>query len=182
MTLLEDFKLFLKDTNGLVIWALGGGLFGAVAAKFVGISPPWPSSGTALTCAALLLALMRVFLNHRTISKINAVRKFRLSNIFLILSTIFYLISFSLFVYPNTKGESIVSGFVCTPSARSIYDNCPFLSSDEIAQAGYEADQLWTQESITANEVSLFMLWVSAFCLFINSVGLFVIYARKIKR
>lgn len=180
-SLLDEFKDFIKDTNGLVVWALGSGVFGAILAKFGGISPPWPPAGTAITCAAMLLSLIHTFLHFRRTAKARTAKSLRLSNYILIICVISYLFFFSMFVESNTKGESVVLGFECTNEAKSVYSNCPYLTYEEIAQANYIVEKLWTKFSITIMQISLFSFWIASFVFFINSVGIFVLYSRAKK-
>lgn len=177
---LHEFKLFVQETHGLVAWALGAGILGALVANFVGISPPWPTAATPLTCAAQLLVLMGVFLFHRKTSRNKAQVQFKVSSFLVALSLIFYLILFSLFVINvPTNGSAVITGFSCTNDALNVFNNCPFLTTDDLAKAGYDIEELWTKLSISVNRTIIFCLWLSLFSSFIYAAGIFVVYTRN---
>ena len=179
---LQEFRTFVQETNGLVVWALGAGVLGALVANFAGISPPWPSAATPITCGAQLLVLMGVFLFYRNTSKKNAQRHFKISVALAGLSLVLYLLFFSLFVFElPTNGSVVVAGFTCLETASEVLANCPFLTLDDLAKASYDVEQLWTKLSITLNRTAVFVLWVTLFSCFIYAAGIFVVYARKQK-
>lgn len=178
-TLLDEFRGFLKDSRGLVVWALAGGALGAVVAEFTGVAPPWPAQGAALTCAALLLALMRIFLFRRDIDLHEAQRRFTRACWALAAIVASYLTLSALFTFESTSGVRYVSGFLCTSDAASVYDTCPFLGPTPLAEAGYEAAELWTLPSIAIMRLALFACWIASFVLFMTAVALFVIYTRR---
>ena len=78
-----------------------------------------------------------------------------------------YLLEVSRYTYqtPTTK-ERWAAGFVCTADALVVFgEKCPNLGIDELRGAEYEAERLWTRESITVVQVSLVVLWLLAFML-----------------
>ena len=176
---LQEFKSFVKETNGLIVWAVGAGVLGAVAAHFAGVAPPWPDAATPLTCAALFLVLMYVFLQHRGLNKASAQRRFSRSAVVLVLCLLLYLLIYSLVVVRNpATTEHLVTGFYCTAEARRIYKDCPFLTQEHLAQANYQVHLLWTSWSHSVSRIVLFSLWLATFCLFMYSSAVFVIYTK----
>ena len=56
-----------------------------------------------------------------------------------------------------------MKGFTCSPEAQMIYkDKCPYLGVDELRGAEYEAERLWTVQSIAVVKVALAALWLIA--------------------
>jgi hypothetical protein len=136
-----------------------------VAAAFVGVSPPWPRGVTLIT-AVMIIIMMITFcsLLNDTPRRILALAT-TASLVALMLLTPAYLASLSLFTYetPTTK-EHWAKGYVCTDEATLLYkDKCPNLGVDELREAEFEAERLWTTQSITVVRLGLDLLWVGAF-------------------
>lgn len=127
------------------------------------------------------LSLIIAFLYFRN-SSLKSVRIAVLwSVIIFFLLCVCYIFAISLFVFEApTTGERFVSGFICKPDGSiiaSLYrEQCPFLSSDALASATYEADRLWTQFSISVVRTFIFINWILLFTSFVFSVSLFIAY------
>ena len=183
-TVLDDFKLLLKEFRGLSLWAFGGSLVIPFAADLADLSPPWPSKIVPVTAVVELLALVLVFhfcreAKPRTVSVVLA-----LSAALFAVSGIAYLSAVSYFVYevPTTK-ERFVKGYECTPDAQLVFENrCPDLGIDELKTAEYESERLWTRRSITVTRTGLATLWSIVFVALSVALGSFLQYAMNTKK
>ena len=64
---------------------------------------------------------------------------------------------------PTTK-ERFVKGDVCTQQALLVHGAaCPDLGIDELRDAEYEAERLWTNQSIARVRMGLVSLWCLVF-------------------
>lgn len=183
-TVLDDFKLMLKEFRGLSLWAFGGALTVPFAADLGDLSPPWPPGIVPVTAVVELIALVLVFhfcreAKSRTVSLVLA-----LSAALFAISGIVYLSGVSYFTYevPTTKAR-FVKGYECTPDAQLVFKNrCPDLGIDELKTAEYESERLWTRKSIAITRTSLATLWSVVFVALSVVLGSFLQYAMSIKK
>ena len=134
-------------------------------AAWLGIAPPWPAGSQYFTIAieAILLGATAAALHG---VERGALRRLVVAaSVVLVLGGMAYLAGFNTFTYVTpTTGEHWVKGYVCTSDALSLYkEKCPFLDKDELSQAEYEAQRLWTLPSITVVKVALAALWFASF-------------------
>jgi|GEM_PF-3473492 len=145
---------------------VAGALLPMVAA-WLGFAPPWPGGSQYFTVAleAILLGSMAAALNG--VSRGTLRRLVTTATIVLVAGGMIYLAGFNTFTYVTpTTGEHWVKGYVCTPEALSLpgyKEKCPFLDKDELKDAEYEAQRLWTLPSITVVKVSLAAIWFASF-------------------
>jgi len=145
---------------------VAGALLPMVAA-WLGVAPPWPTGSQYFTLAleAILVGATAAALHG--VSRGLLRRLVVASTVVLVLGGMTYLAGFNTFTFVTpTTGEHWVKGYVCTPEALSLpgyKEKCPFLDKDELSQAEYEAQRLWTLPSITAVKVSLAALWFASF-------------------
>src|SRR3546814_17637277 len=63
----------------------------------------------------------------------------------------------------QATGERFAMGTECTADARTVFgDTCPRLGMDALRSAEYEAERLWTRESIDAWRLRLVAAWAVA--------------------
>jgi hypothetical protein len=101
--------------------------------------------------------------------------------VLLVGSTLVYFSLFSYFTY-TTPGKKVrmVKGFVCTPMAAKVYkDACPDLGMDELNQAEYEAERLWTRSSILIARLGLTAFWLLTFLALSVILGSFLVYQLR---
>ena len=120
---------------------------------------------------------------HRLRAASNAAinRMIVVAAVMLALASTAYLLAGSLYIYqtPTTK-ERWVKGFTCSPEAQMIYkDKCPYLGVDELRGAEYEAERLWTVQSIAVVKVALVAVWlIACIALTILIANMLVYYLR----
>jgi hypothetical protein len=146
-----------------------GALAGMVAvpatASAAGLTPPWPP-GTWIATAmigAVIVALLRAPLQR--LPRIGVTRIIAITSAVLVLAAAGYLYASSVYVYqvPSTNAR-LAKGFVCTPEALLVYKNrCPQLGLDELREAEFEAERLWTPASVAIVRVGLGALWAATF-------------------
>jgi hypothetical protein len=178
---LAEFKWLLSEFRGLSLWALGGGLAVPFAAQLAELSPPWPPAVVGVTAVAELVALVFVFQFLKTASKRRTGIVLGCGAVVLGLATLAYLALFSYFTY-TTPGKSVrlVKGFVCTAEAAQVYrEKCPDLGMDELNEAEYEAERLWTRRSILIARLSLTTTWLISFLALSTILGSFLTYQRR---
>jgi hypothetical protein len=149
----------------LIAALVGASLILPFAGTWAQTSPPWPRGIAPLTSVFGLGAIVFAFQLLRS-SHAAAIHRFWLVGSFaLVLTFASYLALFSRFTYeiPST-GELRAKGFVCTPEALLVYKGkCPDLGSDELRDAEYESERLWTTGSLTTVKIALVMLWILGF-------------------
>jgi hypothetical protein len=178
---LPGFRDLLKEFRRLALWGAGGAAV-PFAAQLVSLSPPWPKGIVAITSTVELVTLGFVYQflresKQRTINRVLAVTAAALA-----VAGSAYLIGNSLYTFeaPTTK-ERFVKGYVCTANARIVYQaKCPDLDIDDLAGAGYEAERLWTEGSITTVRFALDALWLGAFIALSALLGAFVVYQSQV--
>jgi hypothetical protein len=179
---LVGFKELLSEFRGLSIWAVGGSLAVPFAAALASLSPPWPPAIVLVTAVAELVALIYVYqflksAKRRTINRIIAA-----TGPALVILGAAYLVGVSLYTYevPTTK-QRFVKGYVCTEEAVSVFkQKCPDLGIDELKQAEYDADRLWTSRSIAMTRLAIVALWLAAFVALAILVGSFLVYQMQV--
>jgi hypothetical protein len=149
---------------------LGWAIFIVPALPFVfgaiGISPPWPPGIQIMTAAVQVVTIAAFLLIVPGLERRTMNRYFVASTVALIVCGGGFLIAQSAFVFQApTTGERFVKGFVCTADAQLLYKNkCPFLGQDEIQGTEYDAERLWTLQSIALTRVTIDALWLCSFC------------------
>jgi hypothetical protein len=162
-------------------WAIVALLVLATAAGFAGFAPPWPPGAGPI--AGVLAAIAFVALDQRlrghgassnsttAASAANrsaiasaANRVVIASAVVLVLAACGYLAASSEYVFAAPNNDRFVKGFACSPDALLLYkDKCPNLGLDELRGAEYEAERLWTEQSIAIVRVALDALWCLTF-------------------
>jgi len=162
-------------------WAVVGIVAVPFGAAYGALTPAWPP-GVEIVSAILgvvTFMLTAHWLRGATVAAIN--RTIAIAAIVLGLSSTAYMLTASVFIYqvPTTK-ERWTKGFTCSPEAQLLYkDKCPHLGVDELRGAEYEAERLWSVQSIAVIKVALLTVWLAA-CLSLAALvgGLFMHYTR----
>ena len=181
---LSDFKALLHDFRGVSLWAVGGGLAVPFAASLADLAPPWPPGIVGVTAVVELLTLVFVYQFFQFAGKARINRALLSSAVLLIALGVAYFVLFSLFTYTTQpKKLLLVKGFICTPEAAAVYKGkCPLLGFDEVKEAEYEPERLWTQGSLAASRVVLSAVWLGSFLALSAVLGSFLVYQRRIGR
>jgi hypothetical protein len=180
---LDGFKELLKEFRELGLWAAGGATV-PFAAHLVSLSPPWPKGIVVVTSVVELIALVFVYQfvksgRRRTVNRILMVGALAMT-----VAGMVYLLGNSIYTFevPTTK-ERFVKGFVCTENAQLVFkERCPALDLDDLATANYEAERLWTPESIAMTRVGLVFFWLVAFVALSVTIGSFVVYQAQLRK
>jgi hypothetical protein len=149
------------------LWGLAGALALPPVAAAGSLTPPWPPAVVVLTVVSQVTSFALASQRLAVVTRGTASRVAVGLAIGLGVLACMYLLSVSRYTYqtPTTK-ERWAAGFVCTADARAVFgDKCPNLGIDELRSAEYEAERLWTRESITIVRVGLVVLWLVAFIL-----------------
>jgi hypothetical protein len=132
--------------------------FGAAA---LGVAPPWPDGiwVESAAASALIFAAARALL--RSAGPAVRMRSIAAAAILLVVTASGYLFATAAYVYDiPTTHVRMAKGFVCTPAAEKVYkDKCPHLGLYELRETEFEAEQLWTAQSIAVVEITLDLLW-----------------------
>jgi hypothetical protein len=162
-------------------WALAGATVLPFIGALIGLSPPWPRGAAAITAVVTCVATILIFHSLREASLRAVNRITAVSALALALTASIYLVAVSLFTYQTpTTNEYWAKGFVCTAEALVIYkDKCPNLGIDELQGAEYEAERLWTSQSVTIIRVTLVVLWLLAFVAIAAVIGSLLVHPAR---
>jgi TIR domain len=162
-------------------WAVLGIVAVPFGAAYGALTPAWPPGVEIVSAILGVVAFMLVahWLRGATTGAIN--RIIVIAAIVLGLSSAAYMLVASIYIYqvPTTK-ERWTKGFTCSPEAQLLYKHkCPHLGVDELRGAEYEAERLWTVQSIAMIKVALLTMWLAA-CLSLAALvgGLSMHYTR----
>lgn len=165
----------------LIAAAIGLCLGLPFAGLWAQVSPPWPRGVAPVTVAIEIAAIAFSYqllraAPHRTLHRVWLAASLALG---IILAVYLGLVSYFTYETPATK-QFWAKGFVCTAEAMLVYkDKCPDLGIDELKDAEYEAERLWTALSVTTIRVSLVMSWLLGFTALGLLVGSFVAQQRS---
>jgi hypothetical protein len=135
-----------------------------IAAGFADLAPPWPPGSGPIAGAfgAALLLGVDSLLGRQNMKTAN--RTIVASVVVLVVTFGAYLVVSPIYVYEAPDHTRFAIGLQCTPEALTVYKaKCPNLGLDELRGAEYEADRLWTTQSIAIVQALLEGLWLSAF-------------------
>lgn len=179
---LADFKYLLAEFRGLSVGMVGSAVAVPFAAALVELSPPWPPGILLVTAILELLALILAFQFFKSAKRAMVNWTLAVSVLLLFGTSTIYLVMLSLYTYqvPSTK-DRFVKGYDCTSDAKLVFkERCPNLGLDEIKTAEYDAERLWTLESITFMRTAIVLLWSIAFVALSFSLGNFLGYQMRI--
>lgn len=179
MTGLKDFQRFFRDFIGLITAGVATAALVLVTA-LVGLAPPWPPALVQVTAIGQIAVLILIYQLLKNASKSRINRGLFKSLSVAILFAIIYLALHSLLIFEMPNEDLGLRGFACTSDARSLYEeSCPFLNSHQIADAEFDAGQLWTPVSLMFARISMVSLWIGFFSCLVAFFGIFVIYQRR---
>lgn len=164
-----------------VPWAFAGVIAVPFGAAYGALTPPWPPGIEIAT--AILQTVAFILSQHRLrlVSTAAINRMIVFAAVLLTLASTAYLFAGSIYVYqtPTTK-EHWVKGYACTREAQMVYkDKCPYLGSDELRSAEYEAERLWTVQSIAVVKVALVAIWLIACLALAILISNVLVYYRR---
>jgi hypothetical protein len=160
----DDFLDILKKFRTLSLVALGTGAAVPFFAFVAKIAPPWPPGIMLLTALTELVCLIVVFQFLRTRGRSTVNRAIAILAPMLFLASFAYLtlISFFTYVTPHTD-ERFAKGFVCKQQIQQLHpDLCPLVNRDVLADAQWNADEIWTEWSIDLMQLFIASLWIAS--------------------
>ncbi len=145
----------------------GGMLALPLAASYASLAPPAPSTSVAIAIAIFgqIVSLLIAARHLASTMRRNINRLMVGGIIVLALASLVYLWALSAYTFeiPTSK-ERQSKGFVCSTNALIVYGNkCPSLGDDDLREAEYVAERLWTAQSIAIVNVGLLTLWTLSF-------------------
>lgn len=180
---LSAFKKYVRNFEGVSAWAAGGALSIPFLTALAGISPSWPPGIVGITAVVELVALIFVYQFFCKAPRAVINRVLLCSAIALALFGTVFLGFTSLFTYEAPEnGKGGVKGFACTSEASTLYPKrCPWLGDAQLENAEWEAEDLWTPQSIAAVRIALLISWSAAFVALSSLVGSFVVYQARVR-
>jgi len=174
----DAFLNVVTRYKSLSIWAGAAGVVPPFVAYFTQVTPPWPDGVIAETAVVELIALIVAFHFIYRASRKQATRFLVVSLSLLAISAIFYLTLQSIFVYrAGIQQLPQVAGFACYDAVAHAYPGqCPFVSSDVLKDASWDADKIWLPWTIAINRLALALTWFSSFVLLAAAVCSFVVF------
>jgi hypothetical protein len=106
------------------------------------------------------------------------------STVLLCLLLLGYFVLLSLFTYtePASK-ERFTKGYECTSEAKIAFPQaCPLLGLNEIKQAEFEEEALWTAPSISVMKSLVLVVWLASFAALSTALGSFVVFQMEQKK
>jgi hypothetical protein len=177
---LDIFHSFLNQYRRLILIGIGSAVV-PLAAALASLTPAWPSGIAGITSVAQLLVLALVFQLLRPAGRA-AVNKVMIRSIIVLcvlLPIYAVVLDLSTFTEPLSK-ERFTAGFECTPKAKVNYgDSCPFLGLDQIKEAEYEEQRLWTPQSVSIMKSLILTLWLACFAALSTALGSFAVFQMK---
>jgi hypothetical protein len=131
-------------------------------ASLADLQPPWPPAIGQVSAGLVLVSGLFAWEFVRSGVTRNR-RVWMLAAASLTIGGLFgYLALYSLFVETIPGSETrMIRGFSCTPAAKVVYSSeCPSLTADALADAGWRPEQLWTRSSITLIRLGLAATWL----------------------
>jgi hypothetical protein len=130
----------------------------------IGVAPPWPPRVALLTTLLNLALILAGVLCLPRLTRDSLRRLVLAAAVGGVLATAGFVGMQATFVYQTpVTNERFVKGVVCSSDALLLYrSECPFLGSDQLQAAEYEADRLWTPQSIALVETVMLAFWFAA--------------------
>jgi hypothetical protein len=170
----------LEQLRSPFLWAFVGGTALPFTGAFIGLSPPWPRGAAVITAIVTVTAIILFFSLLKQVSFRSLIRSTILSAVVLAILASSYLVAISLFTYQTpTTMEHWAKGYVCSAESLVVYkDKCPNLGIDELREAEFEAERLWTAQSVTVVRLILLLLWLAAFVAISAIMGCLLAHRR----
>lgn len=176
---LEEFRAALADYKSIGPWAIGGAVFVPLVDYLIQLGPPWPGGLPVITSIAELLVLIVSFHFWFRSPRKRVSRRLIIFLVLLILCFGAYLYCDS--AYTFAAGANVtksVKGFTLRPDVAPLI-SADFTPEDALRSAEYQAEAVWTAESITAMRLILLSMWLASFVFLSATVATFVLYHRR---
>jgi TIR domain len=145
-------------------WTAAALLALPLGANLLALGPPWPPGAGPLAGVAAAFTFALVHERFRALRPATWNRVAIASSVIFVAAVFTYLTATSVYVYQTPGKERFVKGFACTGEAMLVYKGkCPNLGMDEIRNAEYEPETLWTSQSIALVRLLLDALWLLVF-------------------
>ncbi len=142
-------------------------------AAFAKLQPPWPPA-IEYVSAVFIVACALIMWEWVRRARRSLRRIFIIAGLVLILGGIgTYLPLYSSYVTDDDDSPTrVVRGSVCTPEALELYGSqCPDLPNDALREAGWNAELLWTRNSIQSSRLWLVGAWLAFITGLIAMIG-----------
>ncbi|WP_339758122.1 hypothetical protein [uncultured Hoeflea sp.] len=177
---LKDFRDFFGEFIALVGAAVATAALVLITA-LSGLIPPWPEAVVQITAILQLVMLMFVYQFYKRSSKKFIDKRIKVFLVYTILFCAIYLSAYSLLVYELPDETKSLRGFFCTAEAVLVYsDSCPLFSEEQIADAGFIPQKLWTPLGMLLSRLILLLTWGAFFGFLVSLFATFVVYQRRI--
>lgn len=176
---LDDFIVHLREFIGLVGAALGSTSL-VLVTPLLGIAPPWPGPIIPITAIGQLIVLLFTFhlLSGASKHRVSSIMKGSL--LALVVSFPIYLFLFSILVFEMPNGDGGIRGIYCSRDALVLYlDNCPLLTSNQIARGNFDSERLWTIPGISISRLALLFFWINSFISLVYILSSFAVFHRS---
>jgi len=179
--MLEDFWQAVRELERFWAYIVAAAAL-PLFAKFVELTPPWPSSIAILTSIVNLLAIVVAYQIYRGTSRRKATSVIVRATILLFLLSIAYLGMISELTFRQPSGTIEIKGLVCSEVGRVTFpEKCPWLGPAELKTAEWTPEILWTSWSITIARILIVVSWLCSFLLLSLVLATFIIYQRSAK-
>ena len=157
----------LGPLGSLSTWAIVGVLSTPFLAAWASLAPGEPSRSIAVAVAALIqIVTLGVALRYVKSASPRTIRRTLAGAIAaLVIATLAYAGSLSAYTFqqPITK-ERLAKGLMCSQDALTNYGSkCPNLGIDELKAVGFQAERLWTGQSIAFVQIGILTCWSVVF-------------------
>jgi hypothetical protein len=145
-------------------WTVAALLAIPIGTSLLAVGPPWPPGAGPLASVLSALAFILIHERFRGLRPAAWNRVAVASSVVFVAAVCAYLTATSVYVYQTPGKERFAKGFACTSDAMKVFkDKCPNLGMDELSGAEYEAERLWTAQSIAIVRLLLDALWLLIF-------------------
>jgi len=185
---LTDFKGMLSDFRSVTAYAVGGAGTVPIVGAMIGIAPPWPPSIGPLTSILLVICLIIIYQSFHDLTTRHTTAYVTISAIAALLSAIIYLSLRDTFTFQlPTTHEQIVIGCGYTQDALQVArqlqieigEGCPGQFQYLLSTASFDNYRIWTNSSLLAVKVALFVAWLLFFFSMTLSIGVFIVDQRS---
>jgi beta-lactamase regulating signal transducer with metallopeptidase domain len=178
-TALKEFKEVLLDFRQLASLALKGAVAAPLIDLWLRVGPIPTKPVAVLSSLVEFLAVVWVFQFCRDTSerklkiRMNAALGFFFVGMVL---SLFLLWTFT--VSPGQRRDRVVEGFSIRPDIKPLI-NTSYTAEQAIRESEYDAEKVWTKESIVAMQTAIIVIWIATFAFVAVYLTIFIILQRR---
>ena len=176
---LSEFAAVLKDFRKLHSIALKGAVAAPIADIWLKLGPPPSKTVSALTSLLEFLALVWVFHFWSNLPKEKLGLRMKIAlGLFLLgmMGSFFMLERFS--ISPGSGQEKVIEGFTLRPDITPVV-NASYTPEQTLRDSEYDAEKVWTRESIATMRSAIVFLWIGSFSCVAIFLASFIIAQRR---